>query len=128
MEARRRRENGMRSWEQGIVIGRDNSFLEDWDIVYVIEHHTYRLPQPMQRVDYFHGVRYGYVVAQMCYQEKDVIAQDMISVCGWLAKRMTRIQRRFRTKVRFNFITKLKLMPGKIDSQAFTWIIAGYMQ
>ena len=81
-----------------VVIGRDNCLLSDGDVVFVVNHTAFRLPTPIQEVDYFHGVRGGYVIAQMCYDKVDILAYDMINTSGRLAKAAGYIQRIFRAK------------------------------
>ena len=59
-----------------IAIGYDNSFIEDGDTVYLIDHATYpsfREGGPLQLVDYFHTITWLLgVVGQMYVHKIDV--------------------------------------------------------
>ena len=98
----------------GVIIGRDDRLLHDGDVVFVVNHTAHHLPTPMQKVDYFHGVRFGYVIAQMCYDKVDIIAYDMINPSGCLAKAAGCIQRIFRVKRIQASLQARRLLPNHI--------------
>ena len=79
------------------VIGCDDHLVHDREEVFVLEHTAYRLPTPIQRVDYFIGDICGHVIAQMCYGEPevDVPAIDMLHPNGCVANAMRHMQRHF---------------------------------
>jgi hypothetical protein len=92
----------LRLWRQkkAFVLGRDDSLLHNYDIVYVVDSQDFGFPTPIQRIDYFHGMIGGYVMAQMCHNEENVKADDMLSMCGCFANAIACIQRAFRGRRR----------------------------
>ena len=64
----------------------------------VVNHADYGFSTPIQEVDYFHGEIDGYVIAEMCCDEIDVRALDMLHANGCFAKAVRYIQRLFRTR------------------------------
>ena len=78
-------------------IGCDGHMVYNGEEVFVLEHTAYRLPTPIQRVDYFIGDICGHVIAQMCYGEPevDVPAIDMLHPNGCVANAMRHMQRHF---------------------------------
>jgi len=103
---------GLRLWlDYHVVIGRDDSLLQDGDMVYVINHQP-ELGSPMQQIDYFHGIVNGYPMAQMCDDnETDVPAHDMVSQRGCFAKTVVSIQRLCRTKRNRRVLVDRRLLP-----------------
>ena len=110
-----------------VVIGRDDRLLHDGDVVFVVNHTAHHLPTPMQKVDYFHGVRFGYVIAQMCYDKVDIIAYDMINPSGCLAKAAGYIQRIFRVKRIQASLQARRLLPIGVCLPEFAHMIAEYV-
>ena len=111
----------------GVIIGRDDRLLNDGDVVFVVNHTAHHLPTPMQKVDYFHGVRFGYVTAQMYYDKVDIIAYDMINPSGCLAKAAGYIQRIFRVKRIQASLQARRLLPIGVCCPEIAHSIAVYV-
>ena len=90
---------------RGIVLGLDGSLLDDGDLVFVVnpmcngvwrewnedDHLTLR------KIDYWHGVVGDQAVCQMCRDETNYAADELISAChGFTAQRITHLQKRWR--------------------------------
>ena len=103
--------------------------MHDGDSVFVVNHHTYDLPTPIQIVDYFHGVHPpGYVIAQMSHGETNVYAFDMLHTGGCFAKAVRYIQRLFRAKRIYKSLSARQLLPWHISRYpVITYGIAMYL-
>jgi hypothetical protein len=104
---------GLRLWDanNGAVLGRDDSLLQDGDVVYVVNHHP-EFVSPMEQIDYFHGLVDGIPMAQMCdADETDLPAHAMISQRGCFAKAVVSIQRLFGTKRTRRVLVDRRLLP-----------------
>ena len=92
-------------FRRGIVLGLDGSLLDDGDLVFVVnpmwngvwrewnedDHLTLR------KIDYWHGVVGDQAVCQMCRDETNYAADELISAChGFTAQRITHLQKRWR--------------------------------
>jgi hypothetical protein len=127
-----RQATGLRLYHRGdCVIGRDDHVLYDSDVVFVVDHTAYKLPTPIQKVNYFHSEMDGYVIAQMYYDEIDVRAYDMLHTNGCFAKAMRSIQRLFRARQRlfrarqiFTTLQARRLLPMHINTPEITYAIA----
>ena len=97
-----------------VIIGRDDRLLRDGDVVFVVNHTAHHLPTPIQKVEYFHGVIGGYVIAQMYHEKVDIHAHDMIHTSGCLAKAAGYIQRIFRAKRIQASLQARRLLPDHI--------------
>ena len=90
---------------RGIVLGLDGSLLDNGDLVFVVnpicngvwrewdedDHLTLR------KIDYWHGVVGDQAVCQMCRDETNYAADELISAChGFTAQRITHLQKRWR--------------------------------
>ena len=110
-----------------VIIGRDDRRLENGDVVFVLNHTAHHLPTPIQEVDCFHGVVGRYVMAQMCHDEVDVRAHDMIHTSGCSAKAVGYIQRIFRAKRIQASLMARRLLPRPICYPLITHMIAMYL-
>ncbi|MDP7179492.1 MAG: hypothetical protein QF749_14550, partial [Verrucomicrobiota bacterium] len=87
-------------FRRGIVLGLDGSLLDDGDLVFVVnpmcngvwrewnedDHLTLR------KIDYWHGVVGDQAVCQMCRDETNYAADELISAChGFTAQRITHL-------------------------------------
>ena len=88
-----------RLWPVG-MLARDDSIVHDDEIVYVVEHESFNLPSPLQRIDYFHGFHpvKNAPMAQMVEDCTDVPSFSMVSTRGSFALAIACIQCNFRTK------------------------------
>ena len=85
-------------WTKGLVLGRDGTMLYDGDSVYVVNHEVYGFDDPIQEIDYFHGLIMGEPIAQMAEDEVDVCASDMIGLDGMFVRCMVKMQLCFRKR------------------------------
>ena len=109
------------------VIGCDDHLVHDREEVFVLDHTAYQLPTPIQRVDYFHGVICGHVIAQMCHDEENVPASDMLHPNGCVANAMRRIQRHFVVRRIYRTLQARHLLPIHVNFPEITHAIAQYM-
>ncbi len=116
---------------RGIVLGLDGSLLDDGDLVFVVnpmwngvwrewnedDHLTLR------EIDYWHGVVGDQAVCQMCRDETNYAADELISAChGFTAQRITHLQKRWR-----QWLIKSLVFPHHPRLHMFAALIASFL-
>ena len=116
---------------RGIVLGLDGSLLDDGDLVFVVnpmcngvwrewnedDHLTLR------KIDYWHGVVGDQAVCQMCRDETNYAADELISAChGFTAQRITHLQKRWR-----QWLIKSLVFPHHPRLHMFAALIASFL-
>jgi hypothetical protein len=118
-------------FRRGIVLGLDGSLLDDGDLVFVVnpmcngvwrewnedDHLTLR------KIDYWHGVVGDQAVCQMCRDETNYAADELISAChGFTAQRITHLQKRWR-----QWLIKSLVFPHHPRLHMFAALIASFL-
>ena len=85
------------SFRREIQIGYDGSIVNDGDFVYILDVVAFG-ENPVQEIDYFHGLVAGVPLAQMV-DGSEISASDMIGLQnGFTAIRMRNFQRRWKER------------------------------
>ena len=84
-------------FRRGIQIGYDGSIVNDGDFVYILDAVAFG-ENPIQEIDYFHGLIADVPMAQMV-DDSDILASDMIGLQnGFTAIRIRNFQRRWKER------------------------------